>query len=131
MNETRKPTFPAGKESLWTLIAGPLIWTMHFLASYVSAAVWCAKYEGPEGTLEPVRWLVGGYTLVALIGIAVAFVLALRRQRRGDAAAMPDDNGSDAARHRFLGLATLMLASLSAVATFYVGAVVIFIGSCR
>jgi hypothetical protein len=80
---------------------------MHFLETYVAAAARCAIYAGPEGTLKPVR-----------------------RQCRGDAAA-PDDNDSDAARHRFPGLATPMPGGLSAVATFSVGAADILIGSCR
>ncbi len=126
----RESALPASKESLWTLIAGPLIWTAHFLACYLTAAVWCAKFAGPEGSLDPVRWAVAGYTLAALIGIGIAFVRARRRHRLGDSVA-PHDADSDADRHRFLGLATLLLAGLSAVATGYVGAVALFIGSCR
>jgi len=125
-----EPGPPAGEESLWLLIAGPVIWSAHFLACYVTAAIWCAKLAGPDGAIGGVRWAVAGYTVAALIGIALSFFGALRRHRYGTAT-VPHDYDSAADRHRFLGFATLLLAGLSAVGVLYVGLVVVFIGTCR
>lgn len=130
---TERPGEPgprALEERLWTLVAGPLIWSLHFLACYLTAAIWCAKVVGPEGPLDAVRWAVIVYTLLALGGIGAAGFDALRRHRFGRAL-LPHDYDTAADRHRFLGFAALLLTGLSAVATLYVGSVVFFIGSCR
>lgn len=118
------------RESLWTLISGPTVWAVHFLLSYTSAAVYCAKLVGRDGELFPVRLLVIGLTLLALAVIILAGVRGYRRHRFGEAT-VPHDFDTAADRHRFLGFATLLLSTLSAVATLYVGATVLFIGSCR
>ena len=125
-----EPGPPARRESLWVLIAGPIIWSVHFLACYLTAAIWCAKLAAPDGAVGPVRWAVAGYTAAALVGIGLSFFGALKRHRYGTAT-VPHDYDSAADRHRFLGFATLLLAGLSAVAVLYVGLVVVFIGSCR
>jgi hypothetical protein len=130
---TERPGEPgprASQEHLWALVGGPLIWAVHFLACYLTAAIWCAKVVGPEGPVTTVRWLVGAYTVAALIGIGASGLDALRRHRFGRAL-VPHDYDTAADRHRFLGFATLLLAALSAVAVLYVAAVIVFIGSCR
>lgn len=130
---TERPGEPgpaAREESLWALIGGPLIWSVHFLASYLTASLWCAKVAGPAGPAGFVRWAVAAYTVEALLGIGLSGLHALRRHRFGRAT-LPHDYDTAADRHRFLGFATLLLAGLSAVATLYVGVAVVFIGTCR
>lgn len=125
-----EPGPPASEESLWPLIAGPTIWALHFLASYLTAALWCAKVAGRNGALGPLRWVLAAYTLAALIGLGVSARDALRRHRYGRAP-LPHDYDTAADRHRFLGFATLLLSGLSAVAVLFVAAAAFFIGTCR
>lgn len=118
------------KESLWRLAISPTIWAAHFMLSYVSGAIWCAKYAGPAGSLTPIRWAIAAYTVVALIGIAINGWDGWRRHRIGNAT-VPHDDDTPEDRHRFLGYATALLAALSAVATIYAALVVLFVRSCR
>jgi hypothetical protein len=116
-------------QTLWLLIAAPAMWAVHFLLSYITVSIWCAKYAGADGSLLSARVLIGIYTVVALAGIGLIFLIGHRRRSHGDADG-PTDRDSPGARHRFLGLATLLLAGLSAVATIYVALAAVFIATC-
>lgn len=118
------------KESLWLLIVSPTIWAVHFMACYVTAAIWCAKFAPRFGSLEPVRWAIGIYTVVALAGIAWNGFSGLRRHRFGSEP-LPHDFDTPGDRHRFLGFATTLLAALSAVAVVFAAMVVVFFEDCR
>jgi len=118
------------KESLWRLIVSPTIWAAHLMLSYVTAAIFCAKVAGRDGSLAPVRWAIAIYTLAALLGIAWNGFDGYRRHRHGNAM-LPHDDDTPADRHRFLGFATTLLAALSAVATVYAALVIVFVRSCR
>jgi hypothetical protein len=121
---------PEEKESLWLLIVSPTIWAAHFLLCYVTAAIWCAKFAPRFGSLEPVRWAILVYTVVALIGISWNGSSGLRRHRFGSES-LPHDFDTPGDRHRFLGFATVLLAGLSAVATVFAATVVVFFEDCR
>ena len=116
-------------DSLWLLTAGPAIWAGHFLLCYLTAAIWCAKVGGIDGPLGTIRAAVAFYTVLALVGIAIAGFLGYRQLRFGAARTHEADTAAD--RHRFIGVATLLLAGLSAVATLYVALPAVFIESCR
>lgn len=118
------------KESLWWMIVSPLIWAGHFLLCYISAAIWCAKFVPRVGSLDPVRWAILGYTVVALGGIAWNGWWAWRRFHRGSGS-VPFDADTPADRHRFLGFATTLLAGLSAIATIFSALVVLFFKTCE
>jgi len=120
---------PEQHESLWMLAASPLIWAVHFMLCYVSAAIWCAKIAGRDGSLGEVRIAIGVYTVLAVIAIACIGRVGLRRHRFGSAT-VPHDFDTPEDRHRFLGFATLLLSGLSGVATLYVALAAAFIGSC-
>lgn len=121
---------PEKRESLWMLTISPVIWSLHFLLSYITAAVWCEKMAGRDGSLWDVRVAIAVYTLVALIGIGITGWIGFRRHSFGDAET-PHDFDSPEDRHRFLGFATLLLSALSAVATVYVALAAVFIETCR
>lgn len=121
---------PEKNESLWLLTVSPTIWAAHFLASYVTAAVYCAKAAGPGDSLWPVRVAIAMYTAVALAGIGVTAWVGWRRHDRGPDAA-PHDIDTPESRHRFLGFATLLLSGLSAVATVYEALPAVFLESCH
>jgi hypothetical protein len=121
---------PEKNESLWLLAAPPLVWAAHFLLSYVTAAVWCAKFGDRFGGLGPARSALLVFTAVALLGITWLGLIGYKRHRHaGKAAPHSDDTPED--RHAFIGLATLLLAGLSAIAVIYSGLPALFIGSCH
>lgn len=113
-------------ESLLLLTIAPLLWAAHFLLSYATAAIWCAKIGG---SFQSIRGAIVAYTLIALIGIGITGWVGYRRHTLG-AATVPHDADTPADRHRFLGFATLLLAGLSAVATIFAALTIVFIRSC-
>jgi hypothetical protein len=121
---------PEKKESLWKLVISPAVWAMHFMLCYVTAAIWCAKSASRDVSLDPVRWAIAAFTVIALIAIALNGWQGYRAHRAGDSD-LPHDDDTPADRHRFLGYATALLAGLSGVAVIYAGIVALFYGSCR
>jgi hypothetical protein len=115
---------------LWGLIAAPTVWAAHFLLSYVTAAVWCAKLKPAGGSLAPARLAVAAYTAAALGAIAVVGRRALRRHRSGGGL-VPHDDDSAEDRSRFLGHATLLLAGMSAIAVVFAALAAVFVSDCR
>jgi len=120
---------PEHQESLWSLIASPAIWAVHFLLTYVTAAVWCEKLAESSRSFNEARVAIGAFTVVALLLISWNGWIGYRHHRFGDASA-PHDEDTPEDRHRFLGFATLLLAGLSAVATLFVAAVAMIVDSC-
>ena len=116
-------------QSLWLLTAAPVIWAAHFLLSYITASLWCAKLAGPSGALTSVRMAIGVYTVLALAGIGIIGWVGYRRHSLGRAE-LPHDEDTPEDRHRFLGFATFLLSALSAVAVGYAALVVLFFRSC-
>ncbi len=117
------------RQSLWLLTASPGLWAAHFLLSYITASIWCAKAADPNGSFGSVRVAIVVYTAVALAGIGVIGRVGYRRHSYG-AATVPHDNDTPEDRHRFLGFSTLLLSALSAVAVIYAALVVVFFRSC-
>lgn len=120
---------PEQKVSVWSLTLAPATWSLHFLISYITAAVHCAKFSGDADAFLTVRWLVGAYTLVALMLISVIGVVGYRRHRQGNGRT-PHDFDSPEDQRRFLGFATLLLSLLSGVATIFVAMVFVIIRNC-
>jgi hypothetical protein len=120
------------KQSLWALAVPPSIWFAHFLASYIGVALWCGN-AGRDGSLG---WVALGFavvTVIAMSGIVAAGWFGWRRYKHGneEGGAVPShhrDTPED--RHRFLGLATVLLSGLSAIATLYVAVAVAITGNC-
>src|SRR5688572_30633455 len=115
-------------QSLWLLTISPAIWAAHLLASYITAAVWCAK-AGFAAPLGSVRLAIGAYTIAALIGIAVTGIAGYRRHTH-PGGGVPHDADTAEDRHRFLGFSTLLLSGLSAVAVVYAALVLFYFRSC-
>lgn len=120
---------PEARESLWRLIFGPLVWAAHFLLSYVTGAIGCAKLADTQDEIGLLRLLVALYTAMAMALIAGAADHQWRRQRHASAQPAQDAGGREH-RQRFLGLAGLLLCGLSAVAVIYTAAVVVAIRGC-
>jgi hypothetical protein len=116
-------------ESLWLMIAAPIIWAAHLLLCYGTAAIWCAKVAGYAGPLATTRVAIGVYTLVALAAVLMIGWIGYRRHRL-DGATLPHDDDTPEDRHRFMGFATFLLAALSAIAIIYAALVALFVEQC-
>jgi hypothetical protein len=121
--------FSESRQRLW-IVPGPLvIWATHFMLAYITAALWCGRFAGRSGSTEAVRVMVGAYTLAALAAILAIGWIGYRAQTAGDAS-LPYDADSPQDRHRFIGLAALLVAGLSAVAVLYSAMAVYLVESC-
>lgn len=128
MKQDRSRDTSEERQHLWMIAVSPTIWTAHFLGSYVTAAIWCAK-AGRSAGLGGVRIAVAALTLVALAAIVHTGWRGLRRHQLGTATALHDlDTAED--RHRFLGFATVLLSGLSAVGVVYVAMPALVFGAC-
>lgn len=127
--DARAERLPERTIYLVMLACAPAIWMLHFLLSYVTAAIWCARVAGPGGPLDGVRTAIVWYTILALLGIALVGWSGYTRHRHGTEVS-PHDSDTPEARHRFLGFATLLLAGLSAAATIYVATSALFFQAC-
>lgn len=120
--------FRAEALSLWQITFGPLIWALHFIASYGATSLVCAK--GGPGAVEALRLGIGFGTLVALALILWLAVLAWRqwdvRRDRG----WERDKGTSEDRHQFLGHAAFLLAVISFIGVAYVALPPLLIGTC-
>lgn len=120
----------APRSSLVPLVAAPAVWAAHFLLSYATAAIWCAKVAGPGGSFAGARLAIAGYTVAALGALAALAWRAWRDHRAVDLA-LPDDRDTPAGRHRFITLASLLLAGLAVIAIGYAALAIALVGSCR
>jgi hypothetical protein len=119
---------PKEIEGLWTLFTAPVIWAGHFLACYVTAAVFCARVSGAG--FGALRLVLAAITVLALGSIFVAGVLAWRQWGFGTGDP-PHDDPTRSDRLLFQGFATLLLAGLSFVAVAYQALPIAFITDCR
>jgi hypothetical protein len=116
---------------LLSLAAPLLVWAAHFLLSYCTAALHCAKLASAEGSLGAARSLILAYTAAALALVAWLGWRACTPRRA--AARGVAGGASEAAldRERFMGFTTLLLACLSALAIVYGALVLAFVRDCR
>lgn len=121
---------PESLESLWHLTLAPLVWVMHFLACYLTSAIWCAKFAATSDSPNTLRWAIGLYTVIALLLIGGVGRIGYRRDRARRSLYGPHDSDTHEDRHSFIGFAMLLLAGLSAIATIYVGMVAVFVEGC-
>jgi len=115
--------------SLWTLVVPPSIWAAHFLFCYVFAAIHCAR-AGRLASVGAIRAEICGATVIALglVGIC-AFVAWAQSSGEGDPP--PHHESTEEDRVRFLGVAGLLLAGLSAIAIVFTALPAALIGDCR
>jgi hypothetical protein len=116
------------RQSLWALTVGPAIWAGHFLCSYAAASVWCGN-AGAHARFGSLNLVFAAVTAMALAGVVWVAWGGWTRYNRGEAVpSHHKDTPED--RHRFLGLATLLLAVLSAVSILYTAMAVAILRGC-
>lgn len=115
--------------SLWRITFGPLIWAIHFAASYGATALICAK--GGTGFVEGLRLGIGIGTGVALVAIAWLGWQSWRQRDLLRDRDWENDQGTGEDRHQFLGHAAFLLAVISFIGVSYVALPVLLIGTCR
>jgi hypothetical protein len=116
---------------LWQVILAPVVWSAHFLVSYVGTAVYCEKV-GREAALDPVRVLVILATVAGLVIVGVSTRGLWKVRGRS----LTDDDfdyeyNSPEERHRFLSHVALMLSALSTIGMLYVALPAFLLDSCR
>ena len=116
-------------DTLWTLIAPPAIWAVHFLVSYVLAAYVCSPNDEIFRSIGGVRVTVAVLTVVALVLIALAFLRAWRDWRW--VRELDHEKATAADREHFLEFSTMLLAALSFLGVLLDAAPVLFVADCR
>ncbi|MGZ8915813.1 MAG: hypothetical protein ACXW1Z_22255 [Methylobacter sp.] len=116
------------KSSLWTLVLPPTIWALHFLFSYIYAAVQCAK-SGSAEVIVDIRTGIAVATVVALFLVAASGYIAWA-QWRINGGLPPYQDSTDEDRLRFLALSTMLLAGLSFVAILFTALPAFIFGNC-
>ncbi|MDF2780520.1 MAG: hypothetical protein K0S96_324 [Geminicoccaceae bacterium] len=126
------------RDSLFAVIAGPLVWTAHFLALYVFTAIACAQgFFHHEVLGLRLGLLVGGALTVLAIGLILdgMFISWRRWQGRGSEDAPqplpPHDRNDPASRRRFMAYAALLLSGIALIATVWETLPILFFASCR
>lgn len=114
--------------SLWMLAVSPVIWSLHFLASYAVAAAACGRLGG--GTIAPARISIASFTVAALAGIVAVGVVGWGwHQAAGHRT--PHDADTPEDRRGFMGIATVLLSALSCVGVIYSALAAVFIRTCE
>jgi hypothetical protein len=126
------------RDSLFSLIAGPLVWSAHFLSIYVFTAIACAHgfFDDRILGVRAVPLFGGAITLVAVALILDALVLSWRRWRghpwEGEPEPLPpQDRNEIASRRRFMAHAGLLLSGLALIATIWQALPILFFASCQ
>ena len=79
-------------ETLWLLAFSPAIWAIHFLLSYGTVSVWCAKISGRDNPIDGALLAILVYTALALVGIVSVGLRGHRRHRLGNGNLPHDDD---------------------------------------
>lgn len=118
------------RDTLWTLIATPTIWALHFLFCYCLAAYACAPNDRIFATIGGTRIAIAVVTLGSLALIALIGFRAYREWRVNEGTlASSEDTAED--RERFLEFSSLLLAALSFVAVVFVAMPALVFLDCR
>ncbi len=117
------------EESLWWLASAPLAWVLHLLATYLTAANYCAK-AAEDASLTGVRLAIAGYTAVALLALVLLARRGWRRHRAGESLG-PHDFDTRADRHRFLGFTLFLLSGAAILGVAFAALPAVFMETCR
>ena len=126
------------RDSLFSVIAGPLVWTAHFLSLYIFTAIACAKGFFHEEILgmRVVQLFGAAVTVLAVVLILDAILLSYRRWRGmpwdGRPDPLPPHDANDvASRRRFMAYAGFLLSGLALIATIWETLPIVFFATCQ
>ena len=126
------------RDSLFSLIAGPLVWTAHFLTLYIFTAIACAHgfFDREILGVRVVPVVGGAVTLLAVALILDALVLSYRRWQGkpwdgGPEVLPPHDRNDVVSRRRFMAYAGLLLSGIALIATIWETLPIVFFATCR
>jgi hypothetical protein len=126
------------RDSLFSLIAGPLVWVVHFLTLYIFTAIACAHgfFDHEIFGVRVVLLVGGAVTLVAVALILDAMVLSYRRWRGepsdGQPAPLPPHDRNDvASRRRFMAYAGFLLSGIALIVTIWETLPIVFFSTCQ
>jgi hypothetical protein len=117
------------RAKLWSIVIAPSLWSVHFLACYVTTAIWCEKVSATQSGTSTLRWLVAAYTIIALVGIGWVALRSFQNFRRADPP-VPYDFDDPSDRTHFLGFTAFLLSILSAIAVAFTALVYVMVRSC-
>ncbi|MEX2496684.1 MAG: hypothetical protein WD448_11380 [Woeseia sp.] len=113
---------------LWLLAVPVAAWGLHFLASYVLAAVYCAKKSTVDTALStPIGPLRGWILLFLVVTLAVIGIAAWQAARVRGRSSEHRTGGQKSVVASVL----LLLCALSSAATIFITAVPFAFGDCR
>lgn len=114
------------------LLAGPVIWAVHFGVVYLVAEAGCPGTRlAIEPFLPPVPTTVTIVaTVVAVVACLAAAGWAFRRSRTGTPDGEAEDETSARGRHRELAFVGMLLSLVSAMAVLFVGAPALVFPGC-
>jgi hypothetical protein len=124
------------RDSLFSLIAGPLVWGAHFLTVYVFTALACARgfFDHQVIGIGIVQLVLAAVSLAAVLLIADALYLSWYRWRGDEPAGQPPiahDRADVASRREFMAYAGLLLSAIALIATVWQTLPIFFFASCR
>ena len=122
------PDLSERSERLWVPVAAPVIWAIHFMACYITAALWCGRFA-PASSVGGLRLMIAAYSVVAMAGIAGLFMHGRRRRRSLLPTRAHDDDTPEDRRH-FMAFMTMLLAGLSLVATAFTALAAVLVDGC-
>ena len=130
-DRSQREEFAEEEASLWRITFGPLIWAIHFAASYGFTALFCAKWGLSDVSFLWLRAAIAGSAALSLLAIGW---IGWRAWVQWDFLTDWDyehnfARGED--RHEFLGHAAFLLAIVSFVGVCYTALPALLIGSCR
>jgi hypothetical protein len=117
------------RQPLWIVPGSLVVWGLHFMLSYVTAAVWCGKLAGRLAPLATAQTAIAVYTTAALMAIGAIGWMGYKAHATGEGEP-PHDADSPADRHRFIGFAALLIAGLSAIAVLFTALSSMLVETC-
>ncbi|MCC9642004.1 transmembrane prediction [Rhodopirellula sp. JC740] len=116
-------------QQLWWIVVSPSLWAVHFMACYLTAAIWCEKAGGQADPFA-LHFAITVYTVVVLPVMAWVAWNSHREFRRSEPP-VPYDFDDPTDRTHFLGFTAFLLTLLSLVATLFTVLVFVFVRSCH
>ncbi|WP_197454649.1 transmembrane prediction [Stieleria varia] len=114
------------RDHLWWIVISPCTWAIHFLACYITVAIWYEKLAETHD-LKTLWTLISLYSVPAILVIVLVAGMSYQNFRRGDPPIPYDFDDPDERTH-FLGFTAFLLSLLSLIATLYTVLVFVMVG---